>query len=812
MLHDVRFALRSIRHNPGFAAVAILSLALGIGANSAIFSLADALLFRPLPVSQPSEVVSVLSRTESDFWGSISNPDYRDYRDKNQSFTSLAGMANLSVGMAANPAAAPQLRYGLMVTGNFFSTIGVEPQLGRAIAPREDLVPGRDAVVVLSHDLWRKDFGGDPGIVGRTVRLNGIEFTVIGVTPERFTGMDQFFRPALYVPLAMSGRLGTSTTNVLEDREHRNILVRGRLKPGVSVEQAEAELQVIAKSLQKEHPATNRNQNVVVRTEVRQRIERSPPDAALLAILSGLVALVLLIACANVANLLLGRARARQREIAIRLAIGAGRAALVRQLLTESIVIALAGGAAGILVAYAGVQFLSQIQIPTDLPLILSVQLDSRVLIYALAASLVSAVLFGLVPALQTSRAELVPALKAAEPGGQFQRLFGRNVLVVAQVAISMLLVVAASLMYRGFMRLLSGDTGFRTSNLVMMSFDPTLLRYSRPQIEQFYKVLTQRAAATPGVKSVALSATVPFGASQDGVDIAPEGFQFAPGKETAPVFRLTVGDGYFRTMQIPILQGREILDSDQPNSPEVAVVNQALADRFFPNQNPIGKRIHLNKATGPMVEIVGVAKTSKYLWVGESPSPAIYLPFGQHQAPRMTLLAETTADSASLVAPLREVVRSIDANLPVYDVRTMENFYQLRAIGTVRLIVQTVSAMGCIGLALAMVGLYGLVAFTVARRTREIGIRMAIGADRRNVLRMVLRQGAVLSVIGVAIGWAGSFGVARILTAALNVPSLDPLVLTILPAALIVVTTMAALGPALRASRIDPLRALRWE
>ncbi len=800
--------------NPAFTLVAVLSLAIGIGVNAAMFSLADALLLRPLSVSRPGEVVSVESKTPSEPHGDLSYRDYLDFRDRSKSFAGLVAFTTSTFGFSARPDDLPQMKMGMLVSGNLFRVMGVEPELGRGFRPEEYQTQGRDAVVVLGHDFWEKQLGADRSIIGRKVRLNGIEFTVIGVAPERFTGMDQYFRPTMYLPLMMGPRLAANPeNNMLEKRDDRGLTVKGRLAPGVSMAQAQAELAGIAKGLEQTYPATNRDQGVAVRTELQARIESSPPDAALVAMLMALAGLVLLVACANLASLLLSRARARSREIAIRLAVGAGRLRLIRQLLAESLAIALAGGVVSLFLASAGAAFLNRIQIPTDLPIVFSVQVDERVMWFSLAISLISAALFGLVPALQASRTNLVPVLKAgdADSSGK-QRLWGRNALVVAQVALSLVLMVVAAMLFRGFRSELMGGPGFRTDHLLMMSFDPTLVRYSEAQTQQFYKQLSERARSTPGVQSAALTNVIPMAPMQHQETIVPEGYQLPKDRNSVSIYADTVDERFFDTMAVPIGRGRGFRESDTAAAPPVAVVNQVLAEHYWPNRDPIGKRFRLTDSHGPWVEIVGVAKTAKYLWIAEPPTEFLYLPLAQHPQTHMTLVAQSAGDAAGLVAPLRETVRGLDANQPVYDVRTMADFYRMRAVSVPTMIIETVGAMGLIGLLLAMVGLYGLMAYSVARRTREIGIRMAIGADRASVVRMVLRQGLTLALTGLAIGLVASFAAESAVNAVFSSTGRDPLAYLLVAPALLAVIMLAAWIPAHRASLVDPMRALRYE
>ncbi|HKX00259.1 MAG TPA: ABC transporter permease [Bryobacteraceae bacterium] len=817
LFQDLSYARRMLAKNPGFALVAIISLGIGIGANCSMFSLADTLLLRPLPVLHPSQVVTVGSLTTVDRFSAIvcSYRDYIDFRDQNKSFDGLLAYRVSSFGLTTQPGELPQLKYGVLATGNFFRVLGVEPELGRGFRPEEDQVPGRDAVVVLGHDLWEKQFAADRSILGRKVRINGIEFTVIGVSPERFNGLDRYFRPAFYIPIMMWPRFVTNPKqNPLQDRSVRELTVKGRLKPGVTVAQAQSELEVIANGLEKAYPDTNRNQRAVVRTELQARIEQSPPDAQLVAMLTVLAGAVLLVSCANVAGLLLSRARVRTREIALRLAVGAGRLRLIRQLLTESLLVGLAGGAVGLVVAYGGVVFLNGLQPPSDLPIDLSMSLDRRVLFLSLLLSLASVLLFGLIPAIQATRSNLVASLRTAgadTPGKR--RLWGRNVLVAGQVAVSLVLIMVAAFMFGGIRAQIQADPGFRTDHLLMMSFDPSLIQYTPEQTQQFYRQLAERARSVSGVRSVAWTFGIPFGNQQDGSSIFPEGYEFPKGKDSVNVFSNTVDENYFDTMGVRLVRGRGFLATDSADAPHVAVVNEVLANQYWPGQDPVGKRFRLDDRNSPWVQIVGVARTVKYLWVAEAPMPFLYLPLTQHPKARMTLLAESAGDPAALAGPLREVVRSLDANQPMYDVRRYEDVYRFRAVNQPRMIIETIAAMGLMGLVLAMVGLYGLVAYSASRRTREIGIRMAIGAHRYDVLRMVLRQGLVLALAGLGFGLLGSFGAERVLRAMYSGGGgvHFTIYLTVVPV-LLAVVMLAAFVPARRASKVEPMVALHYE
>ena len=603
----------------------------------------------------------------------------------------------------------------------------------------------------------------------------------------------------------------------LEARDARNLTLKGRLKPGVSQASAQSELTAIAADLERAYPDTNRNRHFMIRTELQSRIAADPPDAMLTAMLATLALAVLLVACANVAGLLTSRAPARARELALRLALGAGRGQVVRQLITESLLIALAGGVLGLAVGYAGMTLFRQIEIPTDLPIALTFQLDRRALLFSLVVAMGSAVLFGLVPAIQATRTDLTAIMKAADSVAPRRRgrRWGRSVLVAAQVAISVVLLSVAMFMYRGFGAQLAAGPGYRTDHLLMMRLDTTLIRYTEGQSQQFFEQVAERARAVPGVKSVTLSTAVPMlNDSNDAVTIVPEGFQFAPGRDNATVMAASVDEYYFDTMALTILEGRNFRIEDSADAPRVAIVNQPFAQHYWPNEDPINKRFRLVGADHAWVQVVGLAKTSKYIFIAEPPTEFVYLPYRQQQPQRMTMLAQSAGDPSTLAGPMREIVRGLDVNLPISGVRTMEAVYEMRAVRIFRVLITVIGGMGLMGLGLAIVGLYGLVAFAVGRRTREIGIRMAVGADRTAVVQMVLRQGLVLALAGLAVGVAASVGAGQLLQAAFPTgeDQGDSVALLLVVPIVLAVTFLAAYVPARQASRVDPILALRHE
>jgi macrolide transport system ATP-binding/permease protein len=812
----VKHAFRVLRKDPGFTAVAIFSLAIGIGATSAMFSFADAALLRPLPVMKPDGVVAVTTAGSAALGSNtaMSYPDYVDLRDRNGSFDGLVAASYGRFGFSPNPQTLPRMKLGLFVSGNFFRVLGVEPALGRGFRPDEDQAEGRDAVVVLGHDFWVSAYNASPSVLGSRIRLDGIEFTVIGVAPEKFTGIDNFVRPTLFIPLAMSPRMGQD--DLLHKREARWLFVKGRLKPGVGLDRAQADVALIAKELRKTYPQSNRDRQLRVVTELQMRAEGSPPEAAMASMLVLLGLCVLAVACANVAGLLLSRSRARSREIAIRLAIGASRWSLVRQLLFENLLVAIAGGLGGVEVAYAATQLFNTYPVPPDLPIAFSANVDLRVLLFTLAVSLLSTLLFGLAPALRSTRPDLVGALKAADAdSGGRKRFWGRNTIVSGQVALSLVLLTISAVLLQGFRNQLTQGPGFRTERLFLTSFDTDLAHYSEDQTSRFYAKLLQGARAAPGVRSAALTSAVPL-SGQDSLDIVPEGYQLPRGERALTIFGAYVSDGCFATLGIPILRGRGFLESDGKGAPLVAVVNEHAAKRFWPDGDALGKRFHLEGANGDLVQIVGIARTAKYMWIAEPPLDYVYLPFRQHTRSGLALVAESKAPDAATLAPaLRDVVRGLDPDMPVFNVRTMEDFYNQNAVKIPNMVVEIVGGLGLMGLILAIVGLYGLVAYSVSRRTREIGIRMALGADRTKVVRMVLRQGLQLGAAGVAAGLVVSVFACIVLTSRLWFATFDhvnPLFYALVALPLLAITALATWAPARRASRIDPMRALRDE
>ena len=819
LLQDVRYAIRSLRRTPGLTIFVVITLALGIGMTAATFSMVDGLIFRPYPVPHPGSVVTLVGTTHDSNFDDFSYREYLDIRDKTKSYDGVIANADMqAVGFSAEPGATPRIKGGMMVSGNYFRVLGVEPRLGRGFREDEDRVPGRDAVVVLGPDFWKREFASDPSILGRTVRLNGTPFTVIGVAPETFPGMLTFGHPDFYMPLAMAGVFSTNLQkHFFEDRDDRELNVKARLKPGITLLQARNELEVLAKNFERDYPQANHSRGAMVYTQFQAKtVEDTNWKFGVIFVILALA--VLLVACTNVAGLLLSRARARTREVAVRLALGAGRFRLIRLLLTESLILATLAGVAGIIIGYWEIEWFhtkESIVFMTELPLSIPFHMDGRVLLASLALALLSALLCGLAPALQSTRVDLVNGLKSADvdvPGRK--RLWGRNVLVVVQVSMSLMLLTASFLMARSFQHSLLGGTGFAKEHLLMAGFDPRLVQYNATQTKQFYKLLTERMRETPGVKGATLTQNVPLGQDDfDAVAFVPDGLQMPPDRENFTATMDTVDEGYFDAMGITILRGRGFLASDTADAPRVVVVNQNLAKHYWPAGDAVGKHIRLDSRTGAPAEIVGIAQTIKYQGTIEEAMDFLYMPLAQHPVARMVLMLRSNGDPLQLVEPVKEVVRNLDPNLPLLQIRAYEDLYLNQAVYGPGIAIDLVRAMGAVGLLLAIAGLYGVVAYNVSRRTREIGIRIALGAGSSDVLRLVMGKGLVLVGIGTAIGLVMGVAVERLMNSMLfNAGGVDIVAYVIVVPALFVVTMLAAYVPARRASRIEPTQALRYE
>jgi predicted permease len=815
---DLRYTVRSLTKAPLFALAAIATLALGIGANAALFSVADATALRPPDVPNPGELVRVFTSTKDSPYGELPYPDYQDFRREARSVSGLVAYESADFALSRTRDASASYVGGWLVSANFFSVLGVEPALGRGFRPEEDGSPS--PVAVISHRLWEREFASDAGIVGQEVLVSGAPFTIVGVTPESFGGTDLFFHPDVFIPLA-SMRMAYPNTPpaVLEDRLDRWLTVLGRLAPGVSADDATAEFTVLGERLARQFPDTNRDRRVVVLPEMTARVRLDQGGADGVTVILGLVGLVLLLACANVSNLVLSRNALRVRDVALRAAMGATRAHLIRQSLTESALLAVAGGAAAVLVGGWAIAYLSRIIIiPSALPLYVDFRLDARVIGFTAAATFAAAVLTGLIPALQASRASLSPVIKQ-RPDPLPRRVTARTALVVVQLAISVLVLVAAGLLVQAAGAAQRVDPGFRRDRVLLLSFNPGLVRYDSTRTTAFYQQIVERVRELPGVEAVGLTRFLPLGVSSGSMTLLVDGTRTPEGQGRVSIAETVVDPGYWRVMRTPILQGRAFDDRDTAISPRVAVVNETFAAQFWPGENPLGKTVRIPDVPGPngarqthVLEVVGIASDGKYWQLAEATRPFIYRPVTQSLAGSltMTVLARESADA--IVPGVRAAVTGVDANVPMFDVTTFDSFYHSRPLLPSRVMARIVSALGVLSLLLASIGLYAVIAFLFARRTQEIGIRIAVGASPGQVVRMVLRQAAVLVIPGLTVGLV----LAAVLTPLLASPAFDfvtpanPLVMTLAAVTMAAVAFAAATLPALRASRIDPVTALR--
>src|SRR5215208_375763 len=815
ILQDLRFAMRRLSKSPGFTLVAVVSLALGVGANTAIFSLVNTVLLRPLPVARPERLVSVSVLGKDDSMLAFSYPTYKDYRDRGGDV--LAGLfAERLAPVSLSRAGDNERVWGYLVTGNYFEVLGVSAARGRTFTSEEDRAPLSAPVAVLSHACWQRRFGGDPAVVGRDVLLNGHTFRVVGVMPEGFAGAEIVYTPEVWVPMTMQEWIEPGNA-WLERRGTQNIFGVGRLKDGVTREQAEASLNVLAEQVGREYPDTNEGQKIVLVPPGFIVPQLRGAVVGFAAVLMSAVGLVLLIACTNLANLLLARASSRRKEIALRVALGASRWRLVRQLLTESLLLALAGGAVGLLLAVWILGLVAAYRPPMDVPIWIEAAVDWRVLLFALGASLLTTLLFGLAPALQATRTDLVPALKdvASQSGRGRSRL--RSGLVVAQVTLSLVLLVAAGLTLRALARLQTASPGFEVENGLVASFDLGLQGYDKARGREFQRRLVERVRALPGVRAASLTDLFPLSLNYTTNDVYVEGRPGARGANVPLAMVGSVEHEYFGAMGIQVVPARPLGARDDEHSPRVVVVNETFARRFFPGPDPareaVGKRMSFEGDGGPWAEVVGVAKDGKYWTIGEAPQLFVYSPLAQSYGSTVTLVARTAGgDPRALIPALNAEVRALDPALPLYDVKTVEEHMGV-SLFPARVAAALLGGFGLLALVLAAMGVYGVVSYAAAQRTREIGIRVALGARRRDVLRLVAGRGMLLVALGVCLGLAGALALTRFMEGVLyGVSATDPVTFALVVAVLLGVALLACLVPARRATKVDPMVALRYE
>jgi len=814
LLQDLRYALRLIARKPALTALAVVSLGLGIGVNTSIFTVVNAVVLRDLPFARPDELVEVYTTSPDDLgaYSTSSVPDYLDYRQQNDVFSGLA--AHCSYPLTYDDGETTELLMGEIVSGNFFDVLGVDAALGRTFLPEEDQTPR--AVVVLGHVFWQRRFGGDPSVLGRTLRINGQAFEVVGIVPESFHGTLAVFRSDLWVPLAMVDQV--SMDPLLERRGSRTLILKGRLKPGVTIEQAQAQLETIARRLAAEYPETNEEYgvNLVPSRDVVLNPSFDTPVFSAAAVLMIVVALVLLIACSNIANLLLAQASDRRKEIALRLALGSGRGRLIRQLLTESLLIAFISALGSLLFATWTARLLVGFRPPIPIPMALDLGVDHRVLGFTLLLAVVTGVLCGLAPALQASRAELVPALKdeAAALGRGYRRFGLRNLLVISQVMTSTLLLIGAGLFIRSLMSAQAIDPGFTLRKGVTAAVMPRLGgAYTDAEARVLYRQLRERAATLPGVRSATLAEFLPLGLAASTRDVYVEGHELPAGENAPEIDAMSIGPAYFRTMGIPLLGGRDFTEHDDASAPGVVIVNETMARQSWPAEEPLGKRLRFGDAEDARIyEVIGVARDGKYRTLGEAPRPYLYTSMAQEDDSFIVTLIVASNAEAQTVAMVRQLLDEMAPRLPIFEIKSLSQHLEIMFF-LPRMGAGLLAGMGLLGLLLASVGLYGVVAYAVARRTREVGLRMALGASRGQVLRMVIREGMILVAMGTALGIGLALAATRALEGLLyGVTASDPATFVTVPVFLLGVSLLANFLPARRATGIDPIQALRYE
>jgi predicted permease len=823
---DLRYAARMLRNAPGFTIIAIVTLGLGLAVNTAIFSVINGWLLRPLPVSQPEQLY-VLGLQQAGTQGvqPFSYPDYIDVRNQADSFSDVLAyrptLAAVEVDGKGDHCVLSR------VSGNFFAMLGITPAKGRFILPTESQAPGADSVLVLGYSYWQKRFGGDPNVVGKQVQINGNPFTIVGIGPKGFRGLYAIVDMDGYLPLSAS----TSSKEDLEQlagketpvqgmwthREDRSLSLLGRLKPDVSIQQARAKLSVVAQRIVEQHPDTDKGITLGAYPEKLSRPDPDPDNqiagvAIAFAVLAGLV---LLVACFNIANVLLVRATVRQREMGIRAALGAGRGRLVRQHLTESLLLAVLGGTAGLVMGTWAAGFLSSLPLGTDLPITFDFQPDDRVYFFAMAAVLVTALVVGIIPALRVARSDVNSILREGGRGSSDgpRRNFVRNTLVVAQLAGSMLLLIAAGLFLRSLSKAEKTYLGFNPDHILDVTLDVQPAGFNQARGREFYRLLDERIGALPGVTSVAQAFVVPLGVISADDTVCVEGRPVEPGKPCPSVMHNFVTPPYFQTLQIPLVAGRDFNDSDDEKAPKVAIINKTMADKLWPNQSAVGKRFAKAPA-GPFTAVVGVVADGKYKNVLEDPTFFYYLPLKQAYMDYRVVHVKTSVPPLTLAPQAQALIHELAPEVPISQVQTLgEAMNGVNGFFLFRFGAQLSGTMGLLGLILTVVGVYSVVSYAASQRTHEIGIRMALGAEPGEILRMVLRQSIVVVLIGILAGLAVALAGTRALASLLvGISASDPITFI---GAILLLTAVALLAcwiPAWRATKVSPLVALRYE
>jgi len=808
LIQDLIVSFRRLRSSPGFTVAAILTLALGIGANTTIFSLVNAVVFRPFGVEHQNELAFFNMHLAKAEFPSTSYPDYKDYRDRNTVLSALALYRIIPLNMSRGGGENSRL-WGYEVSGNYFDMLGVKPIRGRVLHPDDDVKRGGHPLAVITYNCWQRRFAGDPDIAGRKVKVNGLDYTILGVTPREFVGTELIFTPEIFVPVAQAAQL--EGYDWLDHRSEGNSFVLGRLKPGVSMKSAEASINIITKQLGKEYPDNDAGVSIVLSAPGMAGTYLRGAITGFSAVLMVVAGMVLLIACVNLASLLLARAADRRKDTAIRLALGASRGHLMRQLLTESLVLAVAGGASGLLLALWLTGLVNAWTPPIDVPVIPHVVMDVRVLLFAAAVSLVTGLLFGLVPALQSTRATLAGAMRNDAPSDKLRRVNLRDLLVTAQVALSVVLLIGSVLVVRSLQHALSLRLGFEPAHAAIASFDVGLQGYNEERGREFQRRLLDKVRSMPGIESAGLIDGLPLTLNISNSGIQVEGKPEARASDTPMANWYVITPGYIHSMQTKLIAGRDLDARDTKDKPLVALVNEAFAHQLVPGGDAVGKRFRQG-TKGKWITIAGVVEDGMYRSLGEKPSPTVFQNMEQSWRSNTTLVARSPLAEAETAGQLRRAVAEIDPSLTIYESGSVTNELAL-ALFPARLVAVVLGSFGLLAIVLAATGVYGIMAYAVSRRTREIGIRMALGAAPAQVLRVVLKRTAVLLAIGTVLGLAMAFAGGQFFGQILyGVSAHDPLTYTCAMALMAAVAFVACWFPARRAIRVDPLTALRME
>lgn len=806
--HNLTFALRRLRSSPGFTTAAILTLALGIGANTTVFSLVNAVVFRPFGVQHQNELVSVNMHTSKAEFPMLSYPDYKDYRDRNTVLSDLATYRPIPMNMSRSGVDNVRL-FGYEVSGNYFEMLGVPALLGRVLHPSDDVKRGGHPLAVITYSCWQSRFSSDPAIAGKSVKIGGMDYTIVGVTPRDFVGTELIFTPEIFVPLAMAEQV--EQVNWLDNRADQNAMVIGRLKPGVSMKSAEAALNAIASDLGRKYPKDDAGVSITLSPPGMAGTFLRGPITGFSAVVMAVAGIVLLIACVNLASLLLARATDRRKETAIRLALGASRGQLLRQLLTESLLLAMAGGAAGILLALWLVDLVNVWRPPVDGPVIPHVVMDTHVLLFTAVIALLTGLLFGLAPALESTRASLVGAIRNEPASETLRRFTLRDLLVATQVALSVVLLIGSILVVRSLQHALSLNLGFEPRHAATLSFNFANEGYNEQRARQFQRRLLEKIRSLPGIEAAGAIDGLPLTLNISYSGVLFEGKPEPRAGDTPEANMYYITPGYLQAMHTRLIAGRDFDQRDTKDAPLVALVNEAFVRQLLPGEDPIGKRFRHN-STAKWIQIAGVVEDGKYRSLGETPSPTIFECLEQTWSQYNTLVARSPLSEAETVGLLRRTVAELDPSLTIFSDGPLASALGL-ALFPAKLVAIVLGSFGLLAIVLAATGVHGIVAYAVSRRTREIGIRMALGAAPSQVARVVLMRTAMLLASGIASGFALAFAAGQFFAQILyGVSAHDPITYLCAAVLMAAIALLACWAPASRAIHADPLTALRTE